>query len=61
MQAGFNQTEFTVSEDVGTVTLCIVVFEPPRNFPVNISVTVLYISRSGTATGILYFVLLLKS
>ena len=47
---GFNQTEFTVSEEVGEIQLCLVMILPPpgemftRSFPAGAE------TRDGTAT-----------
>ena len=48
---GFNQTEFTVSEDVGEIRLCLVMIVPApgavfsRQFPASVE------TRDGTAIG----------
>ena len=48
---GFNQTEFTVTENVGQVQLCLVMIVPtrdvtfPGSFPAGVE------TRDGTATG----------
>ena len=48
---GFNQTEFTVSEEVGQIQICLVMIEPAagvtfeNRFPVGME------TRDGTAIG----------
>lgn len=48
----FEETEFTINEDVGYVELCLVMIEPPASETFSGAFFLTVESQNGTATGI---------
>ena len=48
---GFNQTEFTVSEEVGEIQLCLVIIVPEPGMMFEIEFPVSVETQDGTAIG----------